>query len=38
MEFHTMIFGRDHIVIILEEMEEVGNGYFEHCLDKVKLT
>ena len=38
MIFHTIMFGTDPIVAILEEMAGLGNGSFQHSLHKVQLA
>ena len=36
--FHTIMFGTDPIVDILEKMARLGNGSFQHSLDEVQLA
>ena len=38
MIFHTIMFGTNPIVVILEKMVGLGNGSFQHSLDEVQLA
>ena len=38
MIFHTIMFGIDPTVAILERMAGLGNGSFQHSLDEVQLA
>ena len=38
MILHTIMFGRDPTVAILEKMARIGNGSFQHSLDEVQLA
>ena len=38
MIFHTIMFGTNPIVVILEKMVGLGNACFQHSLDQVQLA
>ena len=38
MIYHTIMFGTDPTVAILEKMVGLGNGSFQHSLDEVQLA